>query len=144
MVIPHIQLQPDMLHLWPLLHYHKKWNCWYISLPERGLRHLADIKVTDATTGANLKLRLSEAYTANFDTKKLLKSFTALAYVPPEDAYDAFNTLKEFAIENEQLEQFISYNNTYTLCRRFIKYTIHINALCRQYCQLSVLAFIFV
>ena len=41
--------------------------------------------------------------------QKLIKSFTALAFVPPEDAQEAFNALKEVAGDTGLLEGFVSY-----------------------------------
>ena len=52
---------------------------------------------------------LSRIYLENFEMQKLIKSFTALAFVPPEDAQEAFNALKEVAEDTGLLEGFVSY-----------------------------------
>lgn len=55
------------------------------------------------------RLGLSEVYLSDFELKKLIKSFTAVAFVPPEDAYETFNVLKEKASETDALDGFVSY-----------------------------------
>lgn len=55
------------------------------------------------------RLELSTVYLEDFDMKKLIKSFTALAFVPAEHILEAFNCLKEYASDKEILQPFVEY-----------------------------------
>ena len=55
------------------------------------------------------RLGLSQLYLEDLDMKKTLKSFTAVAFVPPEDSYEAFHALKEKVSDMEVMDQFVAY-----------------------------------
>ena len=55
------------------------------------------------------RLGLSTLYQEDFNIKRLIKSFTALAFTPPNYVLEAFNSLKEVAENTEILEPFVAY-----------------------------------